>query len=128
MHRSSLPACCLRLGVLYLLIGLALGTVMGMKQDFAFRDVHAHVNLLGFVSTFLVGLFLNAYPSTLGSRLTHVGVWIILISVPLMLLFLTIYFFGVPVMGPFLGIASLATIVGYVLFAIAVFQATGRET
>ena len=47
----------MRLGVLTLIGGMALGMWMGANQNFTLRPVHAHVNLLGFVAMMLFGLF-----------------------------------------------------------------------
>jgi FtsH-binding integral membrane protein len=45
------------LGVLFALTGMGLGTYMGITQDFLFTPVHAHVNLVGWVTHFLFGLY-----------------------------------------------------------------------
>ena len=47
----------LRLGVLSALVGMSLGVWMGANQDFVLRPVQAHINLLGFASMMLFGLF-----------------------------------------------------------------------
>ena len=39
------------------LAGMALGIRMGMAQDFALAPVHAHLNLLGWVTMSLFGLY-----------------------------------------------------------------------
>ena len=36
------------IGALYLVIGMLLGIVMGMHQDFTLAPVHAHIDLVGF--------------------------------------------------------------------------------
>ena len=38
------------------LVGLSVGLVMGMTQNFAFASAHAHLNLVGWVSLALFGL------------------------------------------------------------------------
>lgn len=53
----------LRLGVLSALVGMTLGVWMGANQDFVLRPVHAHINLLGFASMMLFGLFYRAFPA-----------------------------------------------------------------
>jgi hypothetical protein len=50
-------------GVLFALTGMSLGTYMGTTQDFTFTPVHAHINLVGFVTLFLFGLYYRAEPS-----------------------------------------------------------------
>ena len=50
-------------GVLFALTGMSLGTFMGMTHDFTFAPVHAHINLVGWVTHFLFGLYYRAEPA-----------------------------------------------------------------
>lgn len=50
-------------GVIFALIGMSLGTYMGMAENFAYAPVHAHINLVGFVTHFLFGLYYRAEPA-----------------------------------------------------------------
>lgn len=43
-------------GIVLAIVGMGLGIVMGVTQDFALRPIHAHVNLVGWVTFMLVGL------------------------------------------------------------------------
>ncbi len=43
-------------------VAMALGIVMGMRQDFTLIPVHAHLNLIGFVAMFLTALYYRAVP------------------------------------------------------------------
>lgn len=126
MLRIRLPELCLRLGMLYLVAGMCLGLFMGMKEDFTFADVHAHINLLGYVSTFLVGLFLKTYPQALETKPTRLAVVIIITSVPVMLISLAAMIGGIQQAMPVLAIASTVVMAGFALFAISVFRTTAR--
>jgi hypothetical protein len=53
----------LRVSVVLLMIGLALGMVMGIRQDFSLMPVHAHLNLIGFVLMFAAGLYYRLVPA-----------------------------------------------------------------
>ncbi len=44
-------------GILFALTGMSLGTYMGTVHDFTLAPVHAHLNLVGWVTFFLFGLF-----------------------------------------------------------------------
>lgn len=48
------------------LLGMALGIQMGAAHDFTLAPAHAHLNLVGFVTMFLAGLFYEARPQALG--------------------------------------------------------------
>jgi hypothetical protein len=53
------------------LAGMALGIGMGIAHDFTLMPVHAHVNLLGWASMFLYGLYYRTEPAA-GTRLAQV--------------------------------------------------------
>jgi hypothetical protein len=53
----------LRTSVLMLIVGMILGIVMGIRQDFALAPAHAHLNLVGFVMMFAVGLYYRLVPA-----------------------------------------------------------------
>jgi hypothetical protein len=48
---------CFITGAVAALIGMGLGIAMGISQDFSLTPVHAHLNLLGWVSMLLYGLY-----------------------------------------------------------------------
>jgi len=60
------------LGLVALVVGLMLGVGMGIAHNFQFTPVHAHLNLVGFVSSVLFGLVYRAYPALAQSRLASV--------------------------------------------------------
>lgn len=51
--------------------GTTLGILMGALQNFSIRPVHAHLNLHGWVSLALFGLFYRAYPELARGRLSR---------------------------------------------------------
>jgi hypothetical protein len=53
----------LRVSTVLLLCGLVFGIVMGMREDFTLAPAHAHLNLIGFVLMFLVGLYYRIVPA-----------------------------------------------------------------
>ena len=52
------------------IIGMLLGIIMGAKQDFSMSPVHAHINLLGWVSLAIYGIVYRLYPVMAEGRLT----------------------------------------------------------
>ena len=114
----------LRLGVLSALVGMALGVWMGANQDFVLRPVHAHINLLGFASMMLFGLFYRAFPAAGRGWLpmTHfvlsvLGFLILMPSLTLMLLQRPLFLPGM-IASEIMLVASMA------VFVIIVFKAT----
>ena len=114
----------LRLGVLSALVGMALGVWMGANQDFVLRPVHAHINLLGFASMMLFGLFYRAFPAAGRGWLpmSHfvlsvVGFLILMPSLTLMLL-------GKPLFMPGMIASEIMLVASMALFVVVVFKAT----
>src|SRR4051794_20670389 len=60
-----------RISVSLALLGMILGIVMGISQDFVLMPAHAHLNLLGFVTMFLSALYYRVVPEAAASRLAH---------------------------------------------------------
>lgn len=63
---SRLPAAFLKIGSLTALLGVSLGIYMGISHDHTLAPVHVHLNLIGWVSMFLFGLFYKVHPSAIG--------------------------------------------------------------
>jgi peptidoglycan biosynthesis protein MviN/MurJ (putative lipid II flippase) len=59
MSASSLS---FRLAVLFALIGIILGVYMASSHNHTLGQAHAHINLIGWVSLFLIGLFYERRP------------------------------------------------------------------
>ena len=59
MSASSLS---FRIAVLFALIGMIVGVYMAASQNHALGQAHAHINLIGWVSLFLIGLFYERRP------------------------------------------------------------------
>lgn len=67
--------------VLIALFGMCFGIAMGVAGNFEFADVHAHANLVGWVTLTLFGLTYRAYPNMKASRLTAVHFWVAVVGV-----------------------------------------------
>jgi hypothetical protein len=117
----------LRLGVLSALVGMTLGVWMGANEDFALRPVHAHINLLGFASMMLFGLFYRSFPAA-GQGwlpmahfvLSVLGFLILMPSLALMLL-------GKPFFLPGMIASEIMLVLSMLLFVIIVFMATMKK-
>lgn len=63
---SRLPGFCFKLSSLTAVIGVSLGVYMGIGGDHTLAPVHVHLNLIGWVSLFLFGLFYKLHPDSIG--------------------------------------------------------------
>src|SRR4051795_6842287 len=73
MKSSSLS---FQAAVLLVLVGMVWGIVMAVSQDHSSMPAHAHLNLLGWVSLFLFGIYYHLHPAVDLNRLAAVQVWI----------------------------------------------------
>jgi cbb3-type cytochrome oxidase subunit 1 len=112
---------CLVSAAVYALAGMAFGIVMAASHDHTLMTAHAHLNLLGWVSMAIYGLYYHAVPGAAETRLAtiHVsvatlGLWIMIPGIAMAVLGMT--------EGPAIA-GSLLTILGMLLFAARVATA-----
>jgi len=111
-----------RLAALYFAIGVMLGVAMGASGDHSLFAVHAHVNLLGWVSMALFGIIGTAHPSITEGRAAAAQFWMYNIGVPVMLGALTLRLKGVAAIEPLIGAASILVGCSVLLFVWLVFS------
>ncbi|HCL65377.1 MAG TPA: hypothetical protein DIC56_11170 [Rhizobium sp.] len=117
---------CYLSAAIYALLGMALGIFMAASHDHGLSAVHAHLNLLGWASFALYGLFYQAVPAAAATRLARIhvaaatlGVWLIIPGIALAVLEITE---GLAVIGSFVTILAMA------LFAFIVARTRGWNT
>lgn len=112
----------LRIAVIYLILGVAMGIAMGAAEDFRLRPVHAHMNLLGFTTLALAGLVYTVFPAAGASRLAKAHFWLLNLALPVMMVSLARLVSAddksvIPVMAA----AELAVALGVLSFAANLF-------
>jgi len=117
-----------RISVSLGLIGILLGIVMGIRQDFVLMPAHAHLNLLGFVTMFLSALYYRVVPEAAASGLARyqaivsvAGAVVFPIGIACVLLGGHDRFEPVVVAG------ALTVLLGMALFAVIVFRTCGQQ-
>ncbi|MEW8971067.1 cytochrome-c oxidase [Mesobacillus jeotgali] len=112
-----------RIAAVYFVIAIILGIIMGIAHDFTLTSVHAHLNLLGWVSMALFGMIYHFYPEAGNSKLASTHFWLHNIGVPVMQggIALSILIGGV-IFTVFAIIASLLVVLGGILFMVNVFK------
>ena len=112
----------LRIAVVYFVIAITLGLYMGITSKFTQVPVHAHLNLLGWVSMALFGLIYHSYPAASQTRLATWHFWIHNLSLPVFMALLFAMLAGNPALGPAVGIVATVTLIGIVLFAVNLWR------
>lgn len=117
----------LRLGVLSALVGMSLGVWMGANQDFVLRPVHAHINLLGFASMMLFGLFYRAFPAAGRGWLPLVHFALSVLGFLILMPTLALAVLGKPIFMPAMIVSEIMLVLSMLLFVIIVFMATMKK-
>ena len=117
-----------RVSVSLALVGILLGIVMGIRQDFTLMPVHAHLNLLGFVTLFLSALYYRAVPEAAASRLAPYQV---VVSVAGAVVFpigiASVLLGGHDRFEPLVVGGALTVLLGKALFAVIVFRTSRTD-
>ncbi len=116
-----------RLAAVYFVVGVILGVAMGASGNHSLFPVHAHINLLGWVSMALFGLIGMAHPSITEGRVATAQFWMHNIGAPIMLGALTLRIEGFPSAEPLIGAASVVVGCSALLFAWLVFTRIGAR-
>jgi hypothetical protein len=116
----------LRFGVLFAIAGMCLGIYMAASHDHVLAPVHAHVNLLGWVTMFLAGLFYAVRPECEG-RLATLHLALAVLGLLVLAPGLTGIVLGQTALGePLAAIGSIITLASVLVFAYVVFAAPAR--
>ncbi len=108
--------------ILFALTGMTVGIWMGINgpEVFNFAPVHAHINLVGWATLFLCGLWYRGAPAAAGTTLAHIHFWCALVGAIL----LVIGILGAVLPNPTLDLVvipgSLLTALAMILFLIIV--------
>jgi hypothetical protein len=112
----------IKAAVIYFIMGVGLGIYMGASGDHLLVPVHAHFNLLGWVSLALVGLIYHQFPGAGSHRLANVQFWLHNAGLLVAMVLLVSSLRGHTGLEPILGVASVVIGTSVLLFAINVFK------
>lgn len=111
-------------GLVFLLVGMALGLKMSKTMDFSLHGLHAHLNLLGFVLMTLFGLCYRNWPKMQEGMLasTHYVLHTVSVAVSLTLLYFILTNTDLaPKLAPIMHTLLLGAYAGVLLFAYLFF-------
>lgn len=111
------------LAVIFAVVGMLLGLSMAMSQDHTQTPTHAHIMVLGWVTSSVFAFFYHLVPAARNSRLATVHFWLAAISSVVMMIGLYVLYGGNPSIEPVLGASAIGFIVATVLFAFIALRA-----
>ena len=119
MKASSLS---FRAAVVFVVAGMVMGIGMAMSEDHALMPAHAHLNLLGWVSLFLFGIYYKLHPGVDTSRLALAQVWIWIVATIVLTIGVAGIHLGRDAFVPAAIAGSLITLADILLFGVLVFR------
>lgn len=119
MKASSL---CFRAAVLFVIAGMVWGITMAISENHAAMPAHAHLNLLGWVSLFLFGVYYRLHPALENNRLALVQVWTWISGTVVLVTGVGLISTGNTGAEPIAAVGSVVALLGMVLFAWVVFR------
>ena len=117
----------LRAATIYALAGMCWGIHMAISQDHSQFPAHAHLNLLGWVSVFLYGLFYMHFPKAAEGWLAKVHLAAAHLGIVAMIPGVALIHGGMEdAGGPLAGIGSILVVSAMLLFSVIVFRTTAK--
>lgn len=118
----------LTMAILYFVAAVCMGVFMGASHDHRLMSVHAHMNLLGWVTMTLVGFYYWFFPQQARSRVSTTQFWLHQVGLPGMMIALGLRIYGNEAAGEFIGIFSLLVLASVLLFAGNILMALRRAS
>lgn len=109
--------------IVFLILGIAAGLQMAISGSHGAYPAHAHINLLGWVTSAIFGGYYALNPAKAARRiaLVHYGVYNLGLVVMLPALYLMLH--GNPALEPIVATGSMIVAVSVLIFAFVVFSA-----
>jgi hypothetical protein len=121
MNASTLS---FRAATIFAIAGISMGIAMAMMRDHAIMPAHAHLNLLGWVSLFLFGIYYRLNPSLDCSRLAFVQVSVWSLGTVVLTVAVAALHLGHAQFDSVAAISSIVLLADMLLFAALVFRPT----
>jgi hypothetical protein len=115
-----------RTAILFLIAGIGIGIHMSISQNHNVIGAHAHINLLGWVTSALFGGYLALNPGKAEGLLPRLQYGIYVLGVIVMGISLFLLLSGNAAVEPIVAISSLVTFAGVLLFAVIIFMPSRR--
>jgi len=105
--------------LVYAILGMVLGNVMGASGDHSQFPTHAHLMLIGWVSFAIFGFFYHLFAERAATLLARVHFWLAQATYIVLVIALYLIFSGQPDVGePIAAAASIGYLLSMVLFAL----------
>ena len=107
---------------IFLIVGIAVGLHMGITENHSAMPAHAHINLLGWVTSALFGGYYALQPARAEWRIAFVHFVVYVAGMVIMLPALYLKYTGYPEFEPLLAGGSMIVGLGVLIFAYVLFS------
>jgi hypothetical protein len=108
--------------VLFVIAGMIWGITMAISDDHSAMPAHAHLNLLGWVSLFLFGIYYKLHPSLEDAKSAMAQVWIWIIGTIVLAVGVALVHTGHAVGDPIAAVGSFIVLLDMLLFGWLVYR------
>ncbi|HEY6981602.1 hypothetical protein [Reyranella sp.] len=108
--------------ICFVIVGMIWGLIMAISGDHSAMPAHAHLNLLGWVSLFLFGIYYRLRPSLEHGKGALTQAWLWIVGTIIQAIGVGLVHTGHDVGEPFAAGGSLVVLLAMLLFAWLVFQ------
>jgi len=105
------------LAIIYLLLAIILGLKMAISNDHGEMVTHAHIMLVGWVTSAIVVYFYHMFPAVGGKAMATYHFWFYAVSTVIMLTSLLLLYGGTPAAEPGAGVGSIGFALSMLYFA-----------
>lgn len=119
---------CFRSAVIFAVMGVLMGIAMAALHNHAQMPAHAHLNLLGWISLFLFGIFYKLHPASDTGLFAKVQVMLWIVGTLVLVTGVALIYAGSPSGEALASFGSVLVLIALVMFAVVVFKTTARDT
>lgn len=112
--------------VVFVIAGMIWGLIMAISDDHSAMPAHAHLNLLGWVSLFLFGIYYRLHPPLEGARSAILQVWVWIIGTIILVIGVGLSHTGHAIGDPIAAVGSFVVLFDMLLFGWLVFRGSER--
>lgn len=112
--------------VVFVIVGMVWGIVMAISEDHSAMPAHAHLNLLGWVSLFLFGIYYRLHPWLEDAKSALIQVWVWVAGTIVLSIGVALVHTGHASGDPIAAGGSFIVLLDMLLFAWLVFRKPGK--
>jgi hypothetical protein len=111
-----------RAAVIFVISGMIWGIIMAISIDHSTLAAHAHLNLLGWVSLFLFGIYYRLHPSLEGDKRASAQIWVWIVGTIILSIGVALVHTGRAIGDPIAAVGSIIVFLDMLLFGWLVFR------